>query len=91
MNSVPFLLIDEPIESRSRDEAMSTNPFGREAPRPLTQFALNFSVENVAFEQAEELETVRILRETADKIERGQLRGKVLDANGNTVGQFSLA
>ena len=33
-------------------------------------------------------ETARILREIAERIERGETTGRILDANGNSVGQF---
>ncbi len=35
-------------------------------------------------------EVARILREVADKVERGHSGGKMLDANGNSVGEWSL-
>lgn len=36
-------------------------------------------------------ETARILREAADKIEKGADSGKLYDVNGNPVGNFSLS
>jgi len=54
-------------------------------------FKLQFSTDNAAFEDdAKDLETVTILREIADKIERGTMAGRVRDSNGNTIGEFKF-
>lgn len=49
-----------------------------------------FSTENAAFEDYREGETARILCEVARKIEGGSTSGKVVDANGNTIGSYEI-
>lgn len=54
-------------------------------------FKLQFTTDHAAFEDdAEEVETVRILRNVAERVEAGIWDGAVYDANGNRIGQFSL-
>jgi hypothetical protein len=58
-------------------------------------FQMRFDTENSAFEEAgRESETARILREIADRIERGESTGlfqNVKDVNGNVIGTFKLS
>lgn len=51
-------------------------------------FILEFITDGAAFEDQSVAETARILRDTAERIEGGQLDGKVYDINGNYVGSF---
>lgn len=37
------------------------------------------------------MEIDRILRDLADKVRRGSNRGRIIDANGNNVGEFRLS
>jgi hypothetical protein len=54
-------------------------------------FTLKFDTKNAAFDDGgTEAETVRILREIAEKIEAGIDDGAVYDVNGNRVGDFRL-
>ena len=56
-------------------------------------FKLWFDTENVAFEDAKEVEVVRILREIANKIEQsGSVPGfyqTIRDINGNDIGRYA--
>jgi hypothetical protein len=54
------------------------------------KFKIEFDTDNAAFDGQWAPETARILRNIADKIENGKASGKVLDENGNTVGQFGF-
>ncbi len=47
-------------------------------------------MEDAAFDEAPGKEAARILRKAADRIEQGETDGKLLDANGNTVGRFTI-
>jgi len=57
-------------------------------------FQMRFDTENEAFECGNrESETARILREIADRVERGAASGmfqNVHDLNGNVIGTFKL-
>lgn len=54
-------------------------------------FALKFEMDNDAFSDgAEANEAARILRDIADKIERGRTGGTAADINGNTVGKWEI-
>lgn len=53
-------------------------------------FKLEFSTDNEAFSSYGATETARILRKIAKRIEAGDLDGKVLDINGNSVGTYEL-
>lgn len=53
-------------------------------------FTLKFETRNAAFDDFPASESARILREIAQKIEEGQLSGKIRDVNGNHVGNFTL-
>lgn len=55
-------------------------------------FKAEFSTENDAFADAPAHESARILREIADKLERGESLGggAIRDANGNTCGHWEM-
>lgn len=52
-------------------------------------FTLSFKTENAAFEDLN-AETARILRAIAARIESGQVEGRAIDVNGNTIGVYQL-
>lgn len=53
------------------------------------KFVLEFNCDNVAFDgYATAEETARLLREAADKVTAGRTEGKLVDSNGNTVGEW---
>lgn len=49
---------------------------------------VEFKTDNAAFEDYKEGEIARILCQIARKIEAGSTEGKVIDLNGNTVGEY---
>ena len=52
-------------------------------------FYLNIETDNAAFsDDAFEAEIARILRRVADRVERGEQSGGILDVNGNGVGDW---
>ena len=52
-------------------------------------FELKFATNNEAFDDhAPEYEIARILARVAKQIEFGAKDGKILDANGNSIGRF---
>jgi hypothetical protein len=59
-------------------------------------FSLNFSTDNAAFcydDEGTDLDRDAVadaLRKLADKVTEGRNNGAVLDANGNSVGTWSL-
>jgi hypothetical protein len=54
-------------------------------------FKLEFKTDNAAFEDDYAVETARILKEIAERIERRRHTGGwAFDVNGNTVGEWSL-
>lgn len=54
-------------------------------------FSLTFRTTNAAFHERDgAAEVVRILRETAARIEAGEREKSILDFNGNLVGRFRL-
>ena len=54
-------------------------------------FKLKFKTGNAAFvDDTARLESARILREIADKMDDGFERGACRDYNGNTVGEWEL-
>jgi hypothetical protein len=53
-------------------------------------FTIDISTGNGAFDDDAGAEVARILRDVADRIERGTATGKVFDINGNRVGSFEL-
>lgn len=52
-------------------------------------FTLKFSTDNAAFEDRE-AECVRILSAVARSVGSGKTGGRIMDANGNIVGEWSL-
>lgn len=54
-------------------------------------FKLNFETGNAAFDEWD-AEIPRILRDIADKVERGEYltRAPIRDINGNTIGEWGL-
>lgn len=58
-------------------------------------FQMRFDTNNAAFDDGQRIaETVRIIREIADRVERGHATGlfqNCHDANGNVVGTFKLS
>lgn len=55
------------------------------------KFEINMRSGNAAFSDGNAPhETARILRETADRIDRGDTDGNLRDINGNTIGHFVL-
>jgi hypothetical protein len=55
-----------------------------------TVFKIEFETGNAAFEDSPGYEAARILRQIADKLEGSIQSGKVMDANGNTIGKWEL-
>jgi hypothetical protein len=55
------------------------------------KFILEISTDNAAFTDSPGIETARILREAADRIERGTNNSRLRDVNGNTVGGFEFS
>lgn len=55
-------------------------------------FKLHFDTDNAAFSDDPANEAARILREIADKLERGESLGggPIRDANGNRVGHWEM-
>lgn len=54
-------------------------------------FHLKISTTNAAFEDNDRaLELARILRETADRLERGYTTGTAVNSNGNQVGAWKV-
>ena len=57
------------------------------------KFTLSFSTDNDAFYDDENGEIARILRDLADRIDRGDiafLHRNILDGNGNIIGTYVL-
>lgn len=58
------------------------------------KFDLQIETYNAAFDDTPQIEVARILREVADRIERGEDASyyrNVLDINGNIAARFKLA
>lgn len=54
-------------------------------------FTMKFETDNAAFDDGHyAAEVARILRNVADKVERGVLMGRIADANGNGIGKFEV-
>jgi hypothetical protein len=54
-------------------------------------FTLKVSTANAAFEGDPRIEVARILRKVAERLEEsGAPEAAILDANGNTVGKYTL-
>lgn len=51
---------------------------------------VTFKTENAAFEDNKEAEIARILCKVARQVESGSTSGKVLDINGNTIGEYEI-
>ena len=51
-------------------------------------FYLNIETDNAAFTDAPEAEIARILRRIAERVERGEQSGGILDVNGNGIGDW---
>ena len=51
-------------------------------------FALKISLGNEAMQTGEDV--ARALRKVADKLDRGEDRGRVVDDNGNAVGEWGM-
>lgn len=59
----------------------------------MAQFAIQFDTDSAAFDDAPEVETARILRDIASRIESGAIDSDgavVHDINGNNIGQVML-
>lgn len=56
----------------------------------MLKFTLTVDCDNSAFDEDENREVARLLREAATKFEAGRDNGALLDENGNTVGQFGF-
>lgn len=63
----------------------------------MASFTLTFNIDNDAFQIGDGgqgghdgQEIARILRESAERIERGEDHGAVRDINGNRVGSFGV-
>jgi len=53
-------------------------------------FKLKFETDNAAFDDPN-WETHRILKHIADVVLKGETSGKVMDSNGNSIGEWSLS
>jgi hypothetical protein len=53
-------------------------------------FTLTIETSNDAFQPDPEAEIARILRETARRVVNGNYAGRLIDVNGNRVGEFRL-
>ncbi len=51
---------------------------------------LRFTIGNDAFKEDYTGENIRILESIINKIQQGQKNGKVIDLNGNTVGEWKI-
>lgn len=65
---------DEPVEDVQLDDD--------------ADFVITIATSNEAFSQDKGFALAEILRKIADKLTSGDLEGKILDANGNRVGEF---
>lgn len=54
-------------------------------------FTLKIKTDNDAFVDSPSTELARLLREVADDIEAGTMSAKLVDRNGNIVGEFKGA
>ena len=53
------------------------------------RFEMRVTMDNVTFDDSPVGELARILRDTADRLEAGDLGARLFDINGNVVGQFA--
>jgi hypothetical protein len=54
------------------------------------EFELHIDMDNDEFQNNRERVIARMLREVAVRFERGFVDGKIMDANGNSVGNFEM-
>jgi len=58
------------------------------------EFYIQFRTENEAFKEngefSERAEKVRIIKEVAERIEQGDISGRIIDVNGNYIGCFGV-
>lgn len=54
------------------------------------ELTLTMTMDNAAFEDFPGTEAARILREVAKKIENGYTDGRMMDINGNKVGEWEI-
>ena len=54
------------------------------------KFIMDAKMDNAAFRAYPEGELARMLREIAEKIEKGRVYGSVMDINGNIVGSWDI-
>lgn len=54
-------------------------------------FELKFETGNAVFEEAPEAELYRIMDRVVGAIGTGRTEGKVVDSNGNTIGEWKLS
>lgn len=53
------------------------------------KMSMRIDSDNAAFEEdSGAVEVARLVRQIADRIDQGEREGKLLDLNGNTVGEF---
>lgn len=52
-------------------------------------FKLKFETDNCAFEDAPREEVARVMEEIVAKVRAGIYSDKIMDCNGNTVGEWS--
>lgn len=51
---------------------------------------IEFKTSGVAFEDYGDVEVERILEEIIKKVKNGRSEGKILDINGNSIGEWEL-
>lgn len=56
----------------------------------MSKFILEFDADSAAFEDGNVEEVVFILHRTEAHLRNGKLDGKVMDSNGNSVGQWKF-
>jgi hypothetical protein len=59
----------------------------------MATFTLKIKCDNAAFDPEPGIELARILRTIADRVESEgttELRGRAMDSNGNSVGEYKL-
>ena len=54
------------------------------------KFTLEINMDNDIFQGGPERELKRLLEKAGQQIEEGQIFGKLLDINGNSVGSFGI-
>ena len=53
-------------------------------------FRVKIETGNDAFAENPSIEIARLLRKIASQVEEGRLEGRVMDINGNKVGEYGL-